>query len=159
MEVDEGGAYFLPGFDPSEKRRASSSDGGRVKARLGLKSALVGSEGRLSGPGSPTRPPVGKVHLDHGLRSEAMLSIWRAGRSQVRVEFHSIVIGQRAACRPMTGSRHETVVGKLGGTAAAAGLADWAHAIRKAYRKRACFEAEVDGGGASISSDVSSDVV
>ena len=83
----------LPVFDSSEKRRASLSDGGRGKTRSGLNSALVGSDERLSGRGSPTKSRVGKVYLDHCLRSEAMLSIWRGGRPQVRVESHSLVIG------------------------------------------------------------------
>ena len=39
---------FLPVFEPSEERRASLSHGGRGKTRSGLKSVLVGSEGRLS---------------------------------------------------------------------------------------------------------------
>ena len=70
---------FLPAFDPSEKRRISLSDGGRGKTRSGLKPALVGSGGRLSGRGSPTRSRVGKACEDHGLRSEVMLSMWRGG--------------------------------------------------------------------------------
>ena len=35
-EVNEGSAYLLPVFDPSEKRRTSLSDGGRGKTRSGL---------------------------------------------------------------------------------------------------------------------------
>ena len=66
---------------------------GEGETRSVLKPALVGSEGRLSGRGSPTRSRVGKACEDHGFRSEVMLSMWRGGRPQVRVEFHSLVIG------------------------------------------------------------------
>ena len=39
-EVDEGSAYLLPVLDPSEKRSASLSDGGRGKTWSGPKLAL-----------------------------------------------------------------------------------------------------------------------
>ena len=96
---------LLPLFDPSEKRRTSLSQGGRGKTKSGLKSALVGSGDELSGRGRPTRLRVGKVCSDHGLRSEANLSMWRGGRPQDRVEFHSLVIGYGTAWRPVKGSR------------------------------------------------------
>ena len=44
-----------------------------------------------------------------------MLSMWRGGRPQGRVEFHSLVIGYGTAWRPVNGSRQGTAVGKLGG--------------------------------------------
>ena len=54
------------------------------------------------------------------------------------------------------GSRHGTVVGKLGRRPVAAGLVvGWAHANRRAYRRRACLKRRCTGGRpASISSDV-----
>ena len=124
---------LLPLFDPSEKRRTSLSQGGRGKTKLGLKSALVGSGDELSGRGRPTRLRVGKVCSDHSLRSEASLSMWRGGRPQDWVEFHSLVLGYRTAWRPVKGSRQGVAVGKLGGRAAAAGLlVGWAHVVRRA---------------------------
>ena len=62
----------------SHQRIAGSvSDGpvGRGKTRSVLKSAFVGSEGRLSGRGSPARSRTGNVRSGHGLRSEAMLPV------------------------------------------------------------------------------------
>src|SRR6266705_2836396 len=94
---------LLPVFEPSEKRRTSLLDGGSGKTWSGLKSALVGREGRLSGRGSPPRSRTGKVCSDHGLSSETRLSMWSGGRPQVWVEFHSLVIGYGTAWRPVTG--------------------------------------------------------
>ena len=46
---------LFPAFEPSEKRRISLTVGfGLGKTRSGLKFALVGSEGRLSGRENPT---------------------------------------------------------------------------------------------------------
>ena len=41
------------------------------KTWSGLKLALVGCDGRLSGRGSPTWSRIGKVWADHGIKSEA----------------------------------------------------------------------------------------
>ena len=48
-------------------------------------------------------------------------------------QFQLLVIGYRTAWRPVNGSRHWMVVGKLYGRAAAAVLVvGWAHAMRRA---------------------------
>ena len=51
----------LPVFEPSGEKRTSGpmSDGERGKTRSGLKSALAGREGMLSGRESPTRLRIG----------------------------------------------------------------------------------------------------
>ena len=95
VEMDEGSALFSWDFRAIREEAWEGfpvrRGGWRGKARSGLKSALVGMEGRLSGRGSPT-PRIGNVCLDHGFRSWAMLSIWSKGL-QVRVEPHPLAIG------------------------------------------------------------------
>ena len=83
------------------KRRTFLSDGGRAKARSGLKSASVGREGRLSGRGSPTRPHIGNLCSDHGFRSEAVVDVEQgADPGAGGVPFHSRWIGNCvAACK------------------------------------------------------------
>ena len=96
---------------------------------------MLGSDGRLSGRGSPTWSRIGKVWADHGVRSEAKVSMCSGGRPQVRVEFefHFRVIGYGTAWRPVYGSRHVLVEGKQDGRVAAAGLVvGEAHAMRRA---------------------------
>ena len=81
MEVNEkGGAYLSPGFWPIREEKDFTVRW-RGKARLGLYSALAGSGGRLSRRGGPTQSRVGGVFLNHGVRIEAMLSIWKGDGS------------------------------------------------------------------------------
>ena len=91
VEMDEGGAYSPPFFihwrsgGPHYQR-----GGGRTRSKLKPNSALVGSGEGLSGRERSTRPRVGKVCSDHGLRSEAMLSMWRGGGPRCRWARNSI---------------------------------------------------------------------
>lgn len=81
-----------PVFEPSEKRRISSSEGGGGKTRSWLKFALVGMR-VLSGRGKPARSRTRKVWRQW-LQGQVWVVDMEGGRPQERLgaEFHSLAI-------------------------------------------------------------------
>ena len=135
----------------------SDASGGRGKTQSGLKSALVGSEKRLSGRGSSTRSQIGNVGLGRGRGSEAMLSMWWGGAApgagEAEGSFLCHWVGDCVAAgkwvAPWTGGW------EAGWESGCSWVGGWlATCYAKGISEAGMFDKQVDRWLASISSDV-----